>query len=139
MKKVLIDINIILDILNKREDHESAARIFDLCTKKILKGFLCSHEITTLSYFMEKFKYSIEKSQFIINKLLDVFSIIPATEKILRDSLQSGIDDYEDAVIESSARQEEVEYIITRNIKDFKDGKILCCNALEALAIIGEQ
>ena len=49
---------------------------------------------------MEKFKYPIEKSQFIINKLLDVFSIIPATEKILRDSLQSGIDDYEDAVIE---------------------------------------
>ena len=139
MKKVLIDINIILDVLNKRQDHESAAKIFDLCTRGLLNGYLCSHEITTFSYFLEKYKYPKEKSTFIINKLLDVFSIIPATEKILRDSLQSEIKDYEDAVIETSARTEEVECIITRNIKDFKDGKTMCCNALEAITLIEEE
>ncbi|MFW5879336.1 MAG: PIN domain-containing protein [bacterium] len=137
MRKVLIDINIILDILNKRDDHESAARIFDMCVKRSLKGFLCSHEITTLSYFMEKYKYPNDKRVYIINKILDVFSIIPATEKILRDSLQSGISDYEDAVIETSAKYEEVDMIITRNIKDFKESNLVCCTAVEALAIIG--
>ena len=136
MKKVLIDINIILDMLNKREDHESAAKLFDLCVNRELKGYLCSHEITTLSFFLEKYKYQKDKRSFIINRLLDVFAVIPATEKILRDSLHSEISDYEDAVIEVSARQEDVEMIVTRNIKDFIKGKVLCCTASEALAII---
>ncbi len=136
MKKVLIDINIIIDLLNKRNDHESAAKIFDLCTTKKINGFLCSHEITTLSYFLEKFKYQLDQRNLIITKLLDVFSIIPATEQILRDSLHSAINDYEDAVIESCARAENIDFIITRNIKDFKNGKTACCNAAEALALI---
>ena len=136
MKKVLLDINIILDLLNKRDDHESAAKIFDLCVLKEIKGYLCSHEITTLSYFMEKFKYPSDKRILIINNLLDVFSIIPSTEKILRDSLLSSISDYEDAVIEVSARNLEIDFIVTRNHKDFKDGIIPCCNAKEALSLI---
>ncbi len=136
MKKVLIDINIILDVLNKREDHESAARIFDLCERRKIKGYICSHEITTLSYFMEKYKYPEEKRKLIITKLLDIFSTIPITEKILRNALNSSINDYEDAVIEASARAEEVDCIITRNIKDFNKDGIICCNALEALIFI---
>jgi len=137
MKKILIDINIILDVLNKREDHESAVKIFDLCERRKIKGYICSHEITTLSYFMEKYKYPKRKREIIIiTKLLDIFSTIPITEKILRNALNSAIDDYEDAVIEASARTEEVDCIVTRNIKDFKKGDIICCNALEALVFI---
>ncbi len=136
MKKILLDINILLDVLNKREDHESAAKIFDLCERRKIKGYICSHEITTLSYFMEKYKYPKGKRKLIITKLLDIFSTIPTTEKILRNALNSAIDDYEDAVIEASARSEEVDCIVTRNIKDFKKGVIICCNALEALVFM---
>jgi predicted nucleic-acid-binding protein len=135
MKKVLIDINIILDVLNKREDHISAAELIDLCSKKKIRGFLSSHEITTLSYFLEKYNYGNEKRNMIIINLLDIFSIIPTTEKILRESLFSKITDYEDAVIEQSGKSAEVDFIITRNIKDFKGGDIPCCNAKEALAM----
>ncbi len=136
MKKILIDINIILDVLNKREDHESAAKIFDLCERRKIKGYICSHEITTLSYFMGKYKYPRRKRELIITKLLDIFSIIPTTEKILKNALNSAIDDYEDAVIEASVRYEEVDCIVTRNIKDFNKGAIVCCNALEVLVFI---
>ena len=138
MKKVLIDINIVLDVLNKRQEHEAAAKIFDLCERRKLKGFVCSHEITTLSYFMEKYKYPKNKRVFIITKLLDLFSIIPTTEKILRNSLNSGIDDYEDAVIEASAQSEEINFIISRNIKDFRKGKVDCFSAKEAMVILAE-
>ena len=138
MKKILIDINIILDVLNKREEHESAAKLFDLCERRKIKGYVCSHEITTLSYFMEKYKYPKEKRVFIITNLLDLFTIIPTTEKILRNALNSEIRDYEDAVIEESARSEEVEFIVSRNLKDFKDGKTECFSALESLTILEE-
>ena len=31
MKKVLVDLNIVLDFLNKRNFHEEAARLIDMC------------------------------------------------------------------------------------------------------------
>jgi len=138
MKKIFIDINIILDVLNKRQEHEAAVKLFDLCERRKIKGYICSHEITTLSYFMEKYKYPKRKRIFIIAKLLDIFSIIPTTKKILRNALNSEIVDYEDAVIEDSARSEGVEFIVSRNIKDFKKGKTECFSALEALTILEE-
>ena len=51
MKKVLVDLNIVLDFLNKRNFHKEAARLIDMCMQKELAGFICAHEITTLSYF----------------------------------------------------------------------------------------
>lgn len=139
MKKVLIDLNIILDILNKRMDHESALAIFDYCVKKRIKGYVCSHEITTLSYFLEKQKFDNLKRTRIINNLLDHLSVLAAPENILRKALVSAIDDYEDAVIDELALNEEIDYIITRDLKDFKNSKNNICNAREALDIIDSE
>ena len=136
MKKVLIDLNIILDMLNKRIDHESALAIFDFCVKKRIKGYISSHEITTLSYFLEKQKYDVMKRNKIINNLLDQLSVLTAHEKILRKALVSEISDYEDAVIDELALNEEIDYIITRDLKDFKNSKNNIYNAREALEII---
>lgn len=136
MKKVLIDLNIILDMLNKRMDHESALAIFDFCVKKRIKGYISSHEITTLSYFLEKQKYDVMKRNKIITNLLNNLSVLTAHEKILRKALVSEINDYEDAVIDELALNEEVDYIITRDLKDFKNSKNSIYNAREALEII---
>ena len=54
MKKVLIDINVIMDVAVKREGFKSSQKIIDYCIKEIIKGYVCSHEITTLSLFITK-------------------------------------------------------------------------------------
>lgn len=139
MKKVLVDINIILDMLAKRDDHQSSAGIFDLCAKRVIKGHLCSHEITTISYFLEKYSYPRKKTTQIISGLLDVFTIIPTIETILREALQSPIKDFEDAVIEVSAIRENVDCIITRNLKDFKPGRVDCFTGSEYLSLLSSE
>ncbi|RKX78591.1 MAG: PIN domain-containing protein [Spirochaetes bacterium] len=136
MKKVLIDLNIILDMLNKRDDHESALAIIDLCIKKKIKGYVSSHEITTLAYFMEKQKYSKIKRNKVINRLLNNLSVLSPNEKILRNALSSEILDYEDAIIDELASNEELDFIVTRNIKDFKKSKNKIYTAIEALEYI---
>ena len=138
MKKILIDLNIILDMLNKRQDHESAARIINKCFSRNVKGFICSHEITTLAYFLEKEEYPKEKINFTITKLLDIFTVISATEKILRNALISEIMDYKDAVIEASALNEKIDFIVSRNLNDFKKSKINAMDAKEALGILSD-
>jgi len=137
MKNILVDINILIDLLNKRDDHVSAAKLFDACAIGIIKGFLCSHEITTLAYFLEKNKYPKEKGLVVISTLLDVFSIIPTTQENLKKALISNISDYEDAVIEMSGQSVDADYIVTRNGRDFRDGLLPCCNAREAIELLG--
>lgn len=139
MKRVLIDINIILDMLNKRKDHESALAIFDLCVKKEIKGYVSSHEITTLSYFMQKEKYNKIKRNKVINKLLDNLSVLTANEKVLKNALDSEIIDYEDAVIDELVSKEKLDFIITGDMKDFKKSKNTIYTAIEALEILNNE
>jgi len=54
MKKVLIDLNIILDFLNKRNFHQEAAQLINMCAESVLTGYICAHEVTTLSYSLFK-------------------------------------------------------------------------------------
>ena len=124
MKKILIDLNVLLDFLNKRNDHFEAAKIVDLCIKKKIKGYICAHEVTTLAYFLTKEEKYNNKLKSIINRILDIFLTISITETILREALDSRIKDYEDAVIESSCLRNEIEYIVSRNLKDFKKSRI---------------
>ncbi len=122
MKKILIDLNVLLDFLNKRNDHLDAAKIVDLCIENKIKGYLCAHEVTTLAYFLTKERHNKAKS--IIGRILDIFSIVSVTETILRKALDSRIKDYEDAVIESSCIKNGIDYIVSRNLKDFKNSRI---------------
>ena len=124
MKKILIDLNIILDFLNKRNFHEEAANIINMCVEKKLFGFIAAHEITTLSYFLLKEKKDKNKAADIISALLDMFNIIPIDEKILREALFSPVKDYEDAVIEVSSVKNIIDYIISRNLGDFKSARV---------------
>ena len=113
MKKILIDLNVLMDFLFKREDHAYAAKIIDLCVLKKVKGFVCAHEITTLSYFLFKEYKNKDKIKFAINELFQIFNILPVNIEVLKRALNSQIDDYEDAVIEASALSEKVDFIIS--------------------------
>uniref|UniRef100_A0A7C3IQI2 PIN domain-containing protein n=1 Tax=Gracilinema caldarium TaxID=215591 RepID=A0A7C3IQI2_9SPIR len=124
MKKVLIDLNIILDFLNKRNFHQEAAQLINMCVEKKIAGFLCAHEVTTLSYFLLKQQNDKVKVINTITALLDIFNVLAIDESILRDSLISPISDFEDAVVEVSSMKNNIDYIITRNISDFKLSRI---------------
>ena len=136
MKKVLIDLNIIIDFLNKRDDHEAALAVYDKCVKKEIKGYVSSHEITTLSYFLEREKYERIKRNKIISNLLDNLSVLTAHEEILRKSMISELEDYEDAVIDELALNEGIDFIVTRNLKDFKKSRNKIYTAREILDVI---
>ncbi len=124
MKKILIDLNIILDFLNKRNYHEEAAHIIDLCVRGLAAGFVCAHEITTLSYFLLKEHKDKPKVIQAITAIMNMFTIISTDETVLRDALLSKITDYEDAVIEASSIKNNIDFIITRNISDFKHSRV---------------
>ncbi len=139
MKKITIDINVLLDFLNKRNKHQQAAQIIELCNANKIQGYLCVHEITTLAYFLLKYHNDTQKVKSVLSEFLDIFKIIPITETILRRSLNSRINDFEDAVIEVSSFENEIDYIITRNLKDFKKSNVKSLSPTEFLAIFSKD
>lgn len=124
MNKVTLDLNILLDFLNKRANHQEAARIVDLCAQGQVHGYVCAHEFTTLSYFLDKEHGDIKRVRYILTELLDIFTTIPVTGEILKDSLNSPIGDFEDAVVEVSSMKEQVDCIVTRDMSDFRPSRV---------------
>ncbi|MDR3238213.1 MAG: PIN domain-containing protein [Spirochaetia bacterium] len=136
MKTILIDLNIILDYLQEREGYEKALDIIVQCWRKKVKGYVCAHEITTLSYFLTKMSKNRDKNIKIISTILELFEIIEINKPILKKALLSNIGDYEDAVIVESAKEKRIDYIITKNTKDFKNSQIKILMPEEYLATI---
>jgi predicted nucleic acid-binding protein len=135
MKKIVIDINIFMDFLFKREGHEKVAEVFKQCVKGTVVGFSCAHEITTLNYFLSKSNKDRTKVRKTISGIMKRFKVIATDEEILTEALHSDIDDFEDAVIEISSKENDAEYILTRNIKDFKKSIVKAITPEELLVI----
>ncbi len=79
----------------------------------------------------------LEKRVVIIRSLLKTLRTIPPTETILLDALDSPIRDYEDAVVEVSGMKEEVDYIVSRDLQDFKQSRVPALTAADYLAGTG--
>jgi predicted nucleic acid-binding protein len=136
MKKIVIDVNVFMDFLFKREGHEKVAEIFKQCINGKMTGFSCAHEITTLNYFLSKSNKDKIKIRKTISGIMKRFKVIAITEEILNKALLSEIDDFEDAVIEISSKENDAEYILTRNTKDFKKSIIKPITPEELLVIL---
>ena len=131
MKKILIDLNVIIDMTNKRDDHAAAVTVFNRCVRKRDRGYVCAHEITTLAYFLGKDQSLLKIRPVITRSLLKTLSTIPVTESILLDALDSPIPD---AVVEASAVKEQIDFIISRDLRDFEQSRIPVLTAADYLA-----
>lgn len=117
--RVLIDINILLDVLQMREPfYEASARLLALVEKGRVKGYIAAHSITTLFYLIQKDQSSAQ-ARANITSLLQFLEIAPVDQSTIEQALNLDYRDFEDAVQMISALQCKAEYLITRNISDY--------------------
>ncbi|MEA3302241.1 MAG: PIN domain-containing protein [Pseudomonadota bacterium] len=122
--KVLFDTNIILDLLLDRKPFsEHASSLISGVERSEINGFLCATTITTIHYLLTKY-LDKEKSIESIHSIMALFEIAPVNRLVIENALESKFSDFEDSVLHESARHAGAEYIITRNIKDFKKSGI---------------
>src|SRR5512136_3451212 len=95
---VLIDLNIILDVLQKREPYykTSAALLAAVETGRV-QGYLAAHSLTTLFYLIQKGRSSSEARATITN-LLQFIKIAPIDQSTIEQALNLDYPDFEDAV-----------------------------------------
>ena len=136
MKNVFIDINILIDIFADRQPFiENSLRIYILGTDKKINLFTSSNTITTLHYLLKKI-ISEEKTRIAIEHVIDNVSIIPVDLTIIKKSLKSNHKDFEDAIqIVSAQSIHNMDCIVTRDLKDFKNSEISVLTPDEFLTI----
>jgi hypothetical protein len=92
-----------------------------------------------LCYFLDKAEKDKSKTKKVISRLMKRFTVIEINKELLNKALDSEIDDFEDAVIEVSVIDRNVDYIITRNIKDFRKSIIPAKTPEELLLIMNDE
>ena len=123
--KVLIDTNVILDVLAKRLPFYShAEKIFFLAAEEKIEALITASSVTDIYYLIRKHLKDSKEAKLTLLKLFTLFQIVDVTGDDCKKALELNVSDYEDALLATCARREKVEYIITRNIKDFTSSPV---------------
>ena len=121
--KILVDTNIVIDALASREPwNKSAEQLFIMAANSIMDMYITASSATDIYYLIRKHLHDAEEAKLIMGKLYSLVGILEVTESDCMDALVSPIMDYEDAVLEQVARRTKMDYIVTRNQKDYKSG-----------------
>ena len=134
--RILLDTNIILDIALRREPHFTfSVQAFKAIDNKIIFGFVTATTITDIYYIAKREKGHQIALDFISN-LIEIIDIIGIDRNIIIKSLVSQINDFEDAIQSISSLLNNIDYIITRNQKDFSKSDIKALSPVEFVNLI---
>ncbi len=135
-RSVLVDLNIVLDVMQRREPHYTAsAEVWAAVEEGRLVGFVAAHSVTTLFYLLSR-ELTWAEAVAAIQDLLTVFSVARVDEEILRVALSYQWKDFEDAVQMAAASGVGANFLITRNPKDFAGGLVAVLQPAELPAIL---
>lgn len=122
--KLLIDANILLDVLQKREPHYSfSALIWKMCETKQVEGYVSALTFANIAYIMRK-ELTPEKTEKLIDMLLLIFNLTELNVTEIQKAARMRWTDFEDALQSATAERVKANYIITRNCLDFNESKI---------------
>jgi len=137
--RILLDTNIILDIALGRVPHlADSADVFRKIDNESIYGFVTATTITDIYYVAKREKGHQTTIDFISN-LIEIVDVIGIDREIVIASLVSDFADFEDAIQSVSSRLNGIDYIITRNQKDFIKSEISAVSPKELLALLKKK
>ena len=138
--KILVDTNVIIDALTSREPfREDAEQIFMFAANRIEDMYITASSATDIYYLVRKYLHSTEQAKSVMSKLYVLFYILDVTSSECKEALLSDMNDYEDAVISCCAVHNHIDYIVTRNIKDYERSKVNAILPEQLLKMISQD
>ena len=131
--RLLIDGNIILDVLQRREPHYAdSSKIWKLCETDRAEGFVSALTLANLVYIMRK-ELDAEKTENVLKQLTLIFRIADLTQADVMKAAEMRWGDFEDAVQANTAKRIGADAIVTRNIRDFRQSAVTAFTPTECL------
>ena len=138
--KVLIDTNVIIDALTSREPwNESAEKIFIMAANHMMDMYITASLATDIYYLVRKYLHSADQAKQVMEKLYSLVGILTVSGAEYIDALASSISDYEDAVVERVSAKADMDYIITRNVKDYQQGMMKTISPDDFIVLMNDK
>lgn len=125
MQRILIDTDVILDFFFDRKPFsDEAAKVLSLCESRDIKGFITSVIISNVYYLLRQTS-THEKVVEKLSQLISITEVLVIDKEVIVRALKSNFKDFEDALQNYSAELNgQIDLIITRNTKDFKNSSL---------------
>jgi len=135
VKRLLVDLNVVLDALLDRPPHSPAAmKLWAAVEAKQVVGFLPAHGVTTLFHLLARAN-GAASARRAVGELLAVFGVAAVDEAVLQRALALAWPDFEDAVCAAAAEASGCDLIVTRDPDGFKGSPVPPLDAATALAL----
>lgn len=130
---ILIDVNVILDVLSRREPFfRDSAALLAACEAGRCRGVVAAHGVTTLAYLLRKHRGDAAARAGLAS-LRRIVGVAAVDAGVIDYALTSHLRDFEDAVQMGAAVAAGAKYIATRDLKDFEGGPVPAAAPAELL------
>lgn len=132
--KLFVDSDVVIDFFTDREPHVNpASELFELNEQGSVKLYISAVSINNIYYIVRRF-LGHKKSLEIIDTLTEMTEIVGTSKNEIIQALKNNFSDYEDSIQYSCALTiKDIDAIITRNIKDYKNSSIAVMTPLNFL------
>lgn len=132
--KLFIDSDVVIDFFTDRKPYANpASELFELNEQGSVQLFLSAVSINNIYYIVRKF-LGHKKTLEVVETLLNMTEIVGTTKSEILQALKNDFSDFEDSVQYSSALTiKDLDAIITRNTKDFRNSSVAVMTPLNFL------
>jgi predicted nucleic acid-binding protein len=135
--RLLIDTNIVLDVLLKREPYFGTGRsVLGLTEDRSIREYVSASAITDIYYIAHRQIRDRDAVKELLKKLLLIVSVAGVGEREIRAALELDWRDFEDSVQYCTASLNDLDGVVTRNPADYRDARLRIWKPEELLAEI---
>jgi len=123
--RILLDTCVIMDAVQNRAPFaDDAKKIFREAAMNSFIGCITAKASTDIYYLTYRCTHSDKDTRVILTKLFALFDVLDTAALDCKKAISSSVADYEDAVMIETAVSNGIDYIVTRNTKDYKASPI---------------
>lgn len=138
--KLLIDTNVVLDVLLRREPFfRTAAEVLNLTQRDEVREYVSASAITDIYYIANKQMKDRDAVRDLLKRLLMVVSVAAVSKREIQNALNLAWGDFEDSVQYSVALLNEMDGIVTRNPSDYQEANMRIWLPEQALELFANE
>jgi predicted nucleic acid-binding protein len=136
----LIDTDVLIDSSFQRQPFAGdSTKLLELCELGTIQGYTTPLLISNLYYLIRK-AHTHENTISIVKKLSQILTIIPVSKNSVSQAIESTFKDFEDALQYFTCMEHgNIQFIITRNKKDYKSSALAVMTPTEFLAHLSQN
>jgi predicted nucleic acid-binding protein len=124
VRKALVDVNVVLDVLLDRQPHAKAsAAVWRAIEDGSSQGLLAAHAVTTIHYLIQRAAGEAKATRD-VTSILKVFGVATVDGAVIQSAVGLALPDFEDAVSVAAAQLAGCDFIVTRDPKGFRGSPI---------------